>query len=103
MAPPADPLDLEGRAQAVVAADVVAAHEGAVGRDATRIADAPLGIDLELARTLQIAAELVGRGRRRSDQRHDRAIGRIAVHTERTEIVESPDRSDERQEGKEYG
>src|SRR3546814_6586702 len=38
---PADPLDLESRAQPVVAADVIAAHEGAVGRDAARIADAP--------------------------------------------------------------
>src|SRR3546814_14213272 len=88
MAPPADPLDLEGRAQAVVAADVVAAHEGAVGRDATRIADAPFGIDLELARTLQIVEELVGRGRRRSDQGNDRATGGFAVATERSEIGE---------------
>src|SRR3546814_6989543 len=36
---PADPLDLESRAQPVVAADVIAAHEGAVGRDAARIAE----------------------------------------------------------------
>src|SRR3546814_1528045 len=46
----ADPFELEGRAQPVVAADVITAHESAVGGDAPRIGQAPARVELELAR-----------------------------------------------------
>src|SRR3546814_14562698 len=87
---PADPLDLESRAQPVVAADVIAAHEGAVGRDAARIADAPARIDLKFARAFQIAAKLLGRRRRRPGKRHDRTIGGEPYAAERTETGARP-------------
>ena len=53
-----DPLDIDEVAQHVVAADVVAAGDGLVGGGAERAGNAPVGIELELAIGLEIAAEI---------------------------------------------
>ena len=72
-----DPFELDGRAQPVVAADVVAPQEGAIGRAADRSGQAPVGGQLELAVREQVAAELlrtVGHARQRRDALRMRGI-----------------------------
>ena len=77
-----DVLGFDHGAQAIVAADVVAAQEGAVGRGADRPADAPFRRQLQRAAGVEIAAEIPFRSRRGGGRGiaggDAAAIGRIA-------------------------
>ena len=53
-----DPLEIDGRAQPVIAAEIVAAQEGAVAGEADRGCQAPFGRELEPAIALEIAARI---------------------------------------------
>jgi len=56
--PVGDPLEVDGRAEAVIPADVVAAQEGAVAGEADRSGEAPVGRELEAAIGIEIAARI---------------------------------------------
>src|SRR3546814_8529749 len=54
----ADPLRRNGRTEPVVATDVIATQESAVRGSADRSADAPIRVELQLARSAEHTSEL---------------------------------------------
>ena len=83
---PVDPLEIDGGAQAIVAADVVTAQERAVARAAHRSGQAPIGIELELAVGEDIAAEIAFSDAIARQTGDAAAVGRIPRDLERALI-----------------
>ena len=73
-----DALDVDGRAQAVVAADVVAAQERPVAGEARRSRHAPVRVELEASVGVEIPAPVLLRGRNCRAERNARAVSKIA-------------------------
>ncbi len=88
-----DPLDIERGAQPVIAADIIAAQEGAVRRQTAIAGQTPFGRELELAVRLDIAAPRLlagGGGVDRRAERDQAASRGIAGNLECAEVGQVP-------------
>ena len=83
---PVDPLEIDGGAQAIVAADVITAQERAVAGAAHRSGQAPIGIELELAVGEDIAAKIAFSDAIARQTGDAAAVGRIPRDLERALI-----------------
>ena len=80
-----DPLGVDHRAEPVVAGNVVAPHEGAVGRVAARGGDAPARVQLEPAIALEIGPYPLILDKRRRQAR-GRSVRAIAIGDETADL-----------------